>query len=269
MITTADIHHRPGRHAQGLASGGLDALLPVARRTGSIAAIDHRLHLLRRRLPYHESDHILDIAPNLLAGGRCLEHIERLRTDEVHLDAPGARRIPDPTAEADSCRRSHEPDARDLMRAINGARLHACARQPADSFAEATVDGDGTPGATGAECKGGADIAHDGTRGYHPPPVTPARAGEPLSPVDRSGDRPSHEGAHTSIDGAIALCRKAGFRRISPRGDTDFSQAAYLDRREAIEGVRFVFGTGNNEAPIAGAAGLPAEAYSSPERPPK
>src|SRR5579875_3468437 len=70
MITAANIHYELGRRTHGLAPGGIGALLLVARRTGLIAAIDHRLHLLERHLPYLESDHVLNIALNLLAGGR-------------------------------------------------------------------------------------------------------------------------------------------------------------------------------------------------------
>ena len=59
-------------------------------------------------LPYHESDHVLNIADNLLAGGTRLEHLELLRTDEDYLNALGARRIPDPTTAGDFCRRFDE-----------------------------------------------------------------------------------------------------------------------------------------------------------------
>jgi hypothetical protein len=269
MITAANIHYELGQRTHGLAAGGLGALLLVARRTGLIAAIDHHLHLLKRHLPYHESDHVLNIAFNLLAGGRHLEHLERLRNDEVYLDALGAVRIPDPTTEGDFCRRFREADVLDLMEAINAARLRVYAQQPADFFGEATVDIDGTLVATDAECKEGVDIAYDGTWGYHPLVVTLANTAEPLFLVNRSGNRPSHEGAHIYIDRAIALCRRAGFRRIALRGDTDFSQTAHLDRWAAVEGVRFVFGMGVNPALMALAEGLPAEAYAFLERPPK
>jgi Transposase DDE domain group 1 len=269
MITAANIHYELGRRTHGLAPGGIGALLLVARRTGLIAAIDHHLHLLKRHLPYFESDHVLNIALNLLAGGRRMEHIERLRTDEVYLDALGAVRIPDPTTAGDFCRRFREADVLDLMDAINAARLRVYTQQPADFFAEAVVDIDGTLVATDGECKEGVDIAYDGTWGYHPLVVTLANTAEPLYLVNRSGNRPSHEGAHAYIDRAIALCQRAGFRRIALRGDTDFSQTAHLDRWGAIEGVRFLFGMGINEALTARAAGLPADAYAFLERPPK
>ncbi len=36
----------------------------------------------------------LNIATNALAGGRCLEDLERLRNNEVYMDALGSQRIP-------------------------------------------------------------------------------------------------------------------------------------------------------------------------------
>jgi hypothetical protein len=79
-------------------------MLLVARKTGLIGDIDGRLHLLKRHLPYHESDHVLNIAFNILAGGHKLEHLELRRNDEIYLNALGAQRIPDPTTAGDFCR---------------------------------------------------------------------------------------------------------------------------------------------------------------------
>jgi hypothetical protein len=64
----------------------IGAVLMVARKTGLIDDIDARLHLLKRHLPYHESDHVLNIALNILAGGHKLEHLELRRNDEVYLN---------------------------------------------------------------------------------------------------------------------------------------------------------------------------------------
>ena len=52
-----------------------------------------------------QSDHVLNIAFNILAGGTNLEHLELRRNDEVYLNALGAQRIPDPTTAGDFCRR--------------------------------------------------------------------------------------------------------------------------------------------------------------------
>jgi hypothetical protein len=86
------------------------------------------------------------------------------------------------------------------------------------------------------------DYSYKGGWGYHPLLLSLAQTSEPLYLVNRSGNRPSHEGAAERFDQAIALCRRAGFRQITLRGDTDFSQNEHLDRWDEAA-VRFIFGT--------------------------
>jgi Transposase DDE domain group 1 len=269
MMSAANIHYELGQRVQGLAPGGIGAMLLLARRTGLIAAIDHDLHLLKRHLPYHESDPVLNLAFNILAGGRRIEHLERLRNDAVYLDALGAVRIPDPTTAGDFCRRFQESDVLTLMEAINTTRLRVWSQQPADFFREAIVDVDGTIVGTDAECKPGVDIAYNGTWGYHPLVVSLANTAEVLYLVNRSGNRPSSEQAPAYLDKAMALCRRAGFRRIVLRGDTKFSQTEHLDRWDDAGDVRFLFGMEAHATLVARAERLPADAYSYLERPPK
>jgi hypothetical protein len=268
MIAAANIHYELADRVQGLAAGGIGAMLLVARSTGLIADIDRRLHLLKRHLPYHESDHVLNIAFNILAGGRKLEHLELRRNDEVYLDALDAQRIPDPTTAGDFCRRFGLGDVLELMDAINEARTRVWAQQPAAFFDQAIIDVDGTLVATDAECKGGVDIAYDGTWGYHPLVVSLANTAEPLFLANRSGNRPSHEMAASFLNRAATLCRRAGFRALSFRGDTDFTQSKHLDRWDDAGDIRFTFGIDAMPNLIARAEGLPASAYSSLGRPP-
>ena len=130
------------------------------------------------------------------------------------------------------------------MEAINDRRLRVCAQQPADFFGEAILDVDGTLVATDARVQGGRGLSPTTAPGAIIPwSVTLANTGEPLYLVNRSGNRPSHERADISLDKAIALCRRAGFRRILLRGDTDFSQTEHLDRWDAAGDVRFLFGS--------------------------
>jgi len=70
--------------------GGIGAFHVLAINSGLVDAINERLNLLKRHLPYHESDHVLNIAYNTLSGGTCLEDIELRRNDETYLDALGA-----------------------------------------------------------------------------------------------------------------------------------------------------------------------------------
>jgi hypothetical protein len=221
--------------------GGIGLVHQLAREVGLVQAIDRRLHLLKIHRPYHESDHVLNLAYNALCDGTRLEDIELRRNDEVFLDALGTERIPDPTTAGDFCRRFGEADIRSLMRAIDEARLNVWARQPKKFFDRATIDLDGTLVVTTGECKEGMDISYKGDWGYHPLLVSLAETGEVLRLVNRSGNRPSHEGAAEEADGAIGLCRHAGFRKIVLRGDTAFSQSEKLDAWDN-DGVTFYFG---------------------------
>ena len=77
VFAAGNIHYELSARARGLGPGGIGALHLLARRTGLVEAIDRRLHLLKRHLPYHESDHVLNIAYNILCWRpACLEHIE-------------------------------------------------------------------------------------------------------------------------------------------------------------------------------------------------
>jgi len=233
MFKASNIHYDVADRTRALGAGGIGAVHLLARRTGLIEAIDRHLHLLKVHLPYHESDHVLNIAYNLLAGGDCLEDLERLRQDETYLDALGTQRIPDPTTAGDFCRRFGEDDIEALQSAINETRVRVWrehARSDPGFFDEAVIDADGSLAPTTGECKAGMDISYKGEWGYHPLIVSLANTREPLDLVNRSGNRPSHEGAAERLDQAIDLCHEAGFKSVLLRGDTDFTQTAHLDR---------------------------------------
>ena len=154
------------------------------------------------------------------------------------------------------------------MDTFNETRLRVWKLQPESFFEEAFIDADGTIAPTDGWCKQGVDIAYNGLWSYHPLLVSLANTAEPLYLVNRSGNRPSHEHAAGYLDRAAALCRRAGFRKITLRGDTDFTQTKHLDRWDR-DGVRFLFGIAAMSNLVERAEGLPAEAYSELERPPR
>jgi hypothetical protein len=242
VLSSVGLKYELADKTQAIVYGGVPLMLRVARESGLIDAIDQGVPILKWRCPYYESDHVLNLAMNPLCEGTCLEHIERRRNDEAFLNAIGADSIPDPTTAGDFCRRFSGASVRQLLDAINQARLKVWKRQPEEFFDEALVDMDGTLTITTGECKEGMDISYKGDWGYHPLVVSLANTKEVLSIVNRSGNRPSHEGAADEADRAITLCREAGFKVIRLRGDTDFSQTEHLDRWHDAGDVLFQFG---------------------------
>jgi hypothetical protein len=267
MFTASNIHFEIADRCRGIAHGGIGTFHALAHQLGLVEALDRRLHLLKIHLPYHESDHVLALAYSALCDGTCLQDLELRRHDEVFLDALGARRFPDPTTAGDFCRRFTPGDIQALQEVYDDVRLKVWARQPEAFFAEALLDMDGTLVETTGQCKQGMDIAHDGTWGYHPLLVTLANTGEVLRLVNRSGNRPSHDGAAAQVDQAVQVCFRGGFRSALLRGDSDFSQTEHLDRWDSDPRVQFIFGY--DAAPnLKGIADdLPAAAWQCLERP--
>ena len=248
MFTARNIRYEMADRDRALGHGGIGAVHLLARKVGLIDALDRDVRLLKVHLPYHESDHVLNIAYNILCDGDCLQDLERLRNDEAYLDALGTQRIPDPTTAGDFCRRFESGDqVIGLMDSINSVRVGVWKRQPAGFFDRAILDADGTIAPTDGACKQGMDLSYNGQWGYHPLLVSLANTREPLFLLNRSGNRPSHENAAEYLDRAIGLCRQAGFKSILMRGDTDFSQTAHLDRWDDQPDVGFLFGIDAHE----------------------
>lgn len=267
MFAASNIHFELSDRSQAVSCGGVGLMFAVAQKLDLVQSINDGLNLLRVHQPYSESDHVLNIAFNVLAGGTRLEHIERRRSDEAYLNAIGAIRIPDPTTSGDFCRRFKESDILKLMDIFNKKRVRVWKTQPRSFFDEAFIDADGTLVETDACKKEGVDIAYNGVWGYHPLVISLANTQEPLFIVNRSGNRPSHERAHEFIDESIELCLGAGFRKVCVRGDTDFTQTKHLDRWADLPNVSFVFGMDARANLIDIAENLPADAYSLLRRP--
>jgi hypothetical protein len=241
MIVPPAIRYELSDRVQAIPAGGLGVIQELVQQLDLAEIINRTCPIFKFRLPYSEADHVLNIAYNLLAGGGCLEHLELRRKDEAYLNALGAERIPDPTTAGDFCRRFTNWDVFALMESFHDARLKVWQQQPDSFFDLAVIEADGTMVETCGEHKEGIGMNYKKEWGYHPLVMTLANTREVLYLLNRSGNRPSHEGAFAYFDRSIDLCRRAGFRRIRMRGDTDFSQTQHLDRWHD-DGVEFVFG---------------------------
>lgn len=241
MINPPTVKYELAEKQQAIACGGIGNIMQLIKQLELRKQINRAIPLFKLHLPYDEADHVLNIALNLLSGGTCLEHLELRRTDEAYLNALDAERIPDPTTAGDFCRRFGTTDIMLLMQAFNRVRQTVWEQQPEEFFNEAIIEADGTMVETRGERKAGIGMNYQKKWGYHPLVVTLANTSEPLFIANRSGNRPSHEHSPFYFDLAIDQCRKAGFRKILLRGDTDFALTENFDRWDD-DGVKFVFG---------------------------
>jgi DDE family transposase len=261
MIAPPAMQYELADRVQAVSAGGLGVIQELVKQLDLAQTINRACPIFQFRLPYSEGDHVLNIAYNLLAGGTCLEHLELRRRDEAYLNALGAERIPDPTTAGDFCRRFTNWDVFALQEALHEARLKVWRQQPDSFFDLAEIEADGTMVETCGERKEGIGMNYKKQWGYHPLVMTLAKTREVLYVVNRSGHRPSHEGAAGYFDRSIEVCRHAGFRRIRMRGDTDFSQTRHLDRWHD-DVVEFVFGMDAMPNLVEIAENLPDSAWN-------
>jgi hypothetical protein len=267
MFTSGKVHYEIGAQPDVMSYGGIGAVHRLVSKLGLADRIDESLALLKVHLPYHESDHVLNLAYNVLCGGTRLEDIERLRHDTAYMNALGAELIPDPTTAGDFCRRFDEDDVIALMEAINAVRGQLWQGRGRDLLGPITyVDVDGTLAPTYGKKKAGMDISYKGIWGYAPLIVSVANTSEVLFVVNRPGNVPSHTDAALWIDRGIEQVTPHT-ERVCVRGDTDFSLTAHFDRW--AERVDFIFGMDASPALVRRAEALDKASWQQLERKPK
>jgi hypothetical protein len=267
MIRGGNIHYELSDKTCANSYGGVGAIHAMVQRVRLVEEIDKHLELLKVHLPYHESDHVLNLAYNILAGGVRIEDIELRRQDESFLNGLGAQRIPDPTTAGDFTRRFSPEDITTLQECINRSRQRVWKKQPKGFLAEAYIDVDGTIAGTYGECKGGMAMSYKGIWGYAPLVVSLANTKEVLYVINRPGNAPSHQDSVPWIDRAIDLVKPfAG--RITLRGDTDFTHTPQLDRWDK-NGIFFILGLDAHLKAVGLAEGLSEQSWRPLERLPK
>ena len=263
MFKGRNIHYEVAEKTQAINCGGIGAIHQMVQRCGLVEEINAKVKLLKAHVPYHESDHVLNIAYNILAGGMRLEDRELKRSNEGYLNAVGAQRIPDPTTAGDFTRRFTPEDIGNLMESINTVRSRMWKEGRKEKFKVGLIDVDGTIAGVYGECKGGMSISYKGIWGYAPLILSLANTKEVLYVVNRSGNVASHDGAAGWIDRAIEMV-KANAEGVCIRGDTDFSLTGNFDRWS--EKADFVFGMDAHACLIKCAEELPKEAWKALKR---
>lgn len=267
VLKGGNIKYEISERVGAISAGGIGAIHVMAQQLGLVQDINDRLHLLKVHLPYHESDHVLSVAYNIVAGGVRLEDLELRRQDENFLNAFGTQRLPDPTTAGDFTRRFTPFDILQLQEAINSTRQRVWQQQPQDFLEEAFIDIDGSIAGTLGECKEGMDISYKGIWGYAPLIVSLANTKEVLYLVNRPGNAPSNQDSVEWIDKAIDLVSpNAG--SVTIRGDTDFTNSAHLDRWN-MRSVKFIVGLDAHPVAISVAEALPPTAWQPLNRVPK
>jgi len=267
MMKAANIHYQMSDRNRGINCGGIGAMHMMVKKLGLADEIDARVHLLKRHLPYHESDHVLNLTYNAMLQGVRLQDIELRRNDEAFLDGLGAQRIPDPTTSGDFTRRFGQSDIVELMDVINSVRQRVWRQQDPDFLQEAFIDIDGTIAPTLGECKGGMALSYKGIWGYAPLIVSLANTNEVLYLLNRPGNAASHQDCAGWIDRAIEVV-KAQAGQITLRGDTAFTLTGELDRWDE-KGTKFIFGMDAHRKVVELAEGLEKGAWKPLERLPR
>ena len=264
MFKEGSIQFEIADRTRAIGFGGIGVMHKLVCRLGLDRVINRNIALLKYHMPYWESDHVLNIAYNVLTGGTCLEDIERLRNDEAYMNALGADRIPDPTTAGDFLRRFDETWIFGLQETINETRRKVWKLQ-SDSFRkEAIIDVDGTIAGTTGECKEGMELSYKGIWGYAPLIVSLANTNEVLYLVNRPGNCASNADATEWMDRGIDLVAPV-FKKVWLRGDTAFSLTPNFDRWD--EKVRFVFGYDAMQNLVEMADGLREASWKPLQRP--
>jgi hypothetical protein len=245
IFNPGNIRYDFSEKISAISFGGIGTVHALIKKIQFDIMLNKMLYLLKIHNPYHESDHILNMAYNLLCGGHYIEDLELLRNNPAYLNAIGAKRIPDPTTAGDFLRRFGMDDVITLMETMNQANRIVWAKSENNlKNQDAFIDVDGTITKTYGEKKEKMDMSYKGQWGFNPLVITEATTGAHLYLVNRPGNVASHEGSAPFIDRAIADVRDS-FRSVYLRGDSDFSLTENFDKwnRE----VNFVFAYDSKE----------------------
>ena len=266
VFAATDVEYDISGKVSAIHCGGIGVVRQMVNALDLPRIINERLELLKRHKPYYESDHVLNMAYNIICGGRNLEDLELLRNNEAYLDAVGAMRIPDPTTAGDFLRRFTEQDVHEFMDCVNDINVKVWkSALPKSARSVGIIDVDGKIQETYGECKEGMDMSYKGVWGFSTLALTEATSGVHLFVANRPGNKLSQDNAAFWMDKGIATVRRA-FKRVIMRGDNAFSLTGEFDGWDK-RGVDFIFGYDAHKNLVKMADLLPKNAWEDIKRP--
>ena len=93
VLGRANIVYELAEHTRGTAYGGMGMVARLVKVLGVPEEVDVLLYLLAQHRPYHESDHVLNIAYNAPCGGKTLD-LGRPRGSKPARPDDGGRLLP-------------------------------------------------------------------------------------------------------------------------------------------------------------------------------
>lgn len=217
--------------------GGLGLFLQFVRRFKLARKLNENVHVLKKNLPYHESDHILTQAANLYVGGNCIEDLANLQNSEAVLRMMGACRLPDPTTGGDFLRRFDERNNRgsleglrrsidqvqsEVWNSLGRRRKGRCKRQPA------IIDVDGHIKKFFGVKKEGADFSYNGKWSHCVLTANLAGTGECLGLRHMPGNEKPKTQTAELLDEVLPRVNKH-FSEVLVRGDSEFETKSIRD----------------------------------------
>ena len=80
MFQASNVVYEMSERVRAIGYGGVGAIHTLVRRLKLDRSINERVKLLKFHVSYFESDHVLNMAYNVLTGGRCLEDMSSYAT---------------------------------------------------------------------------------------------------------------------------------------------------------------------------------------------
>jgi hypothetical protein len=171
QVNEENLIHRVGKFNvefgnQSLSSrSGMVLIKEFIDRLAVAETIDAEITFKQRRRGYSESETLLGLIYNLIAGGDCLDDLDVLRGDVGTLQLLSVSKLLAPQTAGDALRKFDIGDIHDLQRANMRLQQKVRASQSSD---HCTIDVDASVYEQASKGKQGSVKAYNGEIGYHP-----------------------------------------------------------------------------------------------------